>query len=45
MPNIVVDSGPLIALFDGDDKFHERAVTFVRDVRGAMLTNLGACRT
>nr|VFJ86493.1 MAG: hypothetical protein BECKLFY1418B_GA0070995_100357 [Candidatus Kentron sp. LFY]VFK13744.1 MAG: hypothetical protein BECKLFY1418C_GA0070996_100431 [Candidatus Kentron sp. LFY] len=40
MPNIVVDSGPLIALFDGSDRFHERAVAFVRDLRGHLVTNL-----
>nr|VFJ69891.1 MAG: hypothetical protein BECKDK2373B_GA0170837_12582 [Candidatus Kentron sp. DK] len=40
MPNIVIDSGLLVALFDGSDSFHERAVAFVRDLRADMLTNL-----
>lgn len=40
MPNIVVDSGPLIALFDGSDQFHDRAVSFLRGVIGSLVTNL-----
>ncbi len=41
MPSIVVDSGPLIALFDGSDRFHDEAVVFVRECRDARLvTNL-----
>lgn len=30
MRNIVVDAGPLIALFDRDDRFHARAQEFLR---------------
>lgn len=40
MKSIVVDSGPLIALFDGSDRFHMRAVEFVRGLRGPLITNL-----
>ena len=40
MPSIVVDSGPLIALFDGSDRFHTRAVDFIRDMRAHLATNL-----
>jgi predicted nucleic acid-binding protein len=40
MPSIVVDSGPLIALFDGSDRFHKQAVAFVRSIRGPLITNL-----
>jgi predicted nucleic acid-binding protein len=36
----VVDSGPLIALFDGSDQFHARAVGFVRTLPGRLVTNL-----
>lgn len=36
----IIDSGPLIALFDRDDSFHERAVEFVRGFRGTLVTTL-----
>jgi uncharacterized protein len=37
---IVVDSGPLIALFDGSDGYHRQAVAFVKGVSGPLVTNL-----
>lgn len=40
MPSIVVDSGPLIALFDGSDQFHAHSVGFMRELRGPLVTNL-----
>jgi len=40
VPSIVVDAGPLIALFDRDDRHHRRAVEFVRDGRARLITNL-----
>ncbi|WP_176722267.1 type II toxin-antitoxin system VapC family toxin [Candidatus Thiosymbion oneisti] len=40
MKSIVVDSGPLIALFDGSDRYHAQAVAFVRDLRRRLVTNL-----
>lgn len=40
MPSIIVDAGPLIALFDRDDRHHGQAVAFVRDCRSALVTNL-----
>ena len=40
MSSIVVDAGPLIALFDRDDRYHSRAVEFVRTCRSALVTNL-----
>ena len=40
MPSIVVDAGPLIALFDRDDRHHRRAVEFVRDCRARLITNI-----
>ncbi|KAA6182217.1 PIN domain-containing protein [Thiohalocapsa marina] len=40
MPSIVVDSGPLIALFDGSDQYHARAVGFLRGLRHPLVTNL-----
>jgi len=38
--SIVVDAGPLIALFDRDDHHHRRAVDFVRNCRSRLITNL-----
>ena len=40
MPSINVDAGPLIALFDRDDRYHRRAVEFVRNRRERLITNL-----
>ena len=40
MPSIIVDAGPLIALFDRDDRYHRRAVEFVRNRRERLITNL-----
>jgi uncharacterized protein len=42
VPSIIVDAGPLIALFDRDDRYHHRAVEFVRDCRERLITNLPA---
>jgi len=38
--DIVVDSGPLIALFDGSDAYHGRALTFIKGLTGTLVTNL-----
>jgi predicted nucleic acid-binding protein len=38
--SFVVDAGPLIALFDRDDRYHHRAVDFVRNCRARLITNL-----
>ena len=40
MPSTVVDAGPLIALFDRDDRHHRQAVEFVRTCRSRLITNL-----
>lgn len=40
MNAIVVDSGPLIALFDGSDRYHPAAVGFVRAVVAPLYTNI-----
>ncbi|MEZ5582129.1 MAG: PIN domain-containing protein [Candidatus Competibacteraceae bacterium] len=40
MPGIVVDSGPLIALFDGSDQYHSAALRFVERNRRPLITNL-----
>jgi uncharacterized protein len=38
--SIIVDAGPLIALFDRDDRYHSRAVEFVRTCQSRLVTNL-----
>jgi predicted nucleic acid-binding protein len=35
----VVDSGPLIALFDRDDRHHPRAIEFLKGFRGELISN------
>ena len=40
MRNIVVDSGPLIALFDGSDRYHEAAKRFLERVHGRLHSNI-----
>jgi predicted nucleic acid-binding protein len=37
---IIVDSGPLIALFDADDHYHRRALEFVRQSRAKLLSTM-----
>jgi uncharacterized protein len=37
VPSIVVDAGPLIALFDRDDKHHTQSVDFLRRAGSARL--------
>jgi uncharacterized protein len=39
---VVVDSGPLIALFDAGDVYHRRAVAFVRQTRADLISTMAA---
>jgi uncharacterized protein len=37
---VVVDSGPIIALFDAGDAHHDRALEFVRRTRARLISSL-----
>lgn len=39
MQKTLVDSGPLIALFDGSDHHHQRVVNFLRGFQGQLVTS------
>jgi len=36
---VIVDAGPLIALFDKDDAYHQQALTFLEGFQGTLLSN------
>jgi len=36
---IVIDSGPLIALFDKDDKYHKNALEFIKKLNRELISN------
>ena len=38
MKKTLIDSGPLIALFDRDDRFHRSALDFMEDFKGMLIT-------
>lgn len=38
MKNIIVDAGPLIALFDKDDQYHTSVVNFLKQFTGNLIT-------
>ena len=40
MRNIIIDSGPLIALFDSSDDCYQLAVDFIAGRPGCLITNL-----
>jgi uncharacterized protein len=40
VPSIVVDAGPLIALFKGADSYHSRSVAFVAGLTQPLVTNV-----
>lgn len=37
---VLVDSGPLVALFDKDDQFHQPSLDFIRHFRGVAVSSL-----
>ncbi|MDQ7016949.1 MAG: PIN domain-containing protein [Gammaproteobacteria bacterium] len=42
MRKILIDSGPLIALFDRSDKYHRSSVDFIRDNHCELITTLAS---
>ena len=38
MPNILLDTGPFVALLDSSEKNHERCVRFFKDFKGQLFT-------
>lgn len=38
MKSILIDAGPLIALFDKSDQYHTQAVSFVRNLKSTLYT-------
>ncbi|SMD33758.1 hypothetical protein SAMN04488029_1650 [Reichenbachiella faecimaris] len=38
MKSILIDAGPLIALFDRSDKYHSRALDFIKKYEGQLWT-------
>lgn len=42
MNQILIDSGPLIALFDRDDRYHHASVAFIHDNRCELITTIAS---
>ena len=42
MKRILIDSGPLIALFDASDKYHDKAVNFIRTNKYPLVTTIAS---
>lgn len=42
MSKILVDSGPLIALFNGNDQYHAASVAFVKANRSELVTTIAS---
>lgn len=40
MTKVLLDTGVLVALFDGDDKFHRQSVEFIKNNRRQLVTTL-----
>jgi uncharacterized protein len=37
---VIIDSGPLVALFNKDDSYHNQSIDFIKNFRGQLFTNL-----
>ena len=42
MKKILIDSGPLIALFDSSDRYHHEAVNFIKTNKFPLITTLAS---
>lgn len=42
MKKILIDSGPLIALFDSSDKHHQKSVDFVKSNKFTLITTIAS---
>jgi len=42
MQKILIDSGPMIALFDADDKYHRKAMAFIQENRLPLVSTLAS---
>ena len=42
MKQILIDSGPLIALFDASDKYHHKAINFIKTTKYPLVTTLAS---
>jgi len=42
MKKILIDSGPLIALFDSSDKYHKMSVDFIKSNKYPLITTLAS---
>ncbi len=42
MKKVLIDSGPLIALFDASDKYHNKAVNFIKSNKYPLVTTIAS---
>ncbi len=42
MNKILIDSGPLIALFDASDKYHQKSIEFIKNNTSLLVTTIAS---
>ena len=42
MKKILIDSGPLIALFDASDKYHTKSINFIKNNNSELITTIAS---